>query len=260
MQPELLEQVLQQTGKYIHTVQLYFQGEPTLNHFLPDLVRVCSKYRVVSILSTNAQCIDAMYAEKIVEAGLNRIIISLDGITQESYEQYRVGGKIQRVFDAVKYLRNAKDKFGADIDIVLQCLRLSTNEHEWNELKNKYKLLGADKLEFKTAQVDISDGSDDYSLLPLDSRYSRYIKGNDGAIRRKKQLHNRCFRLWSGCVINVSGEVLPCCFDKSSHFVFGQLSADFTFSNCWFSPMALAFRRRILTDRQSISICNNCTE
>ena len=147
------ERVLEQIKPCAHTIQFYFQGEPLLHKDLPQMIVEAHEAGLYTIVSTNAQAMTYEMAEALVGAGLNRIIVSMDGLTEASYSVYRVGGKLDQCKAALRWLRQSKIKHQtSNIIIELQCLRLRTNEHEWTEFKKQYKALGADRLVFKTAQ------------------------------------------------------------------------------------------------------------
>jgi radical SAM protein with 4Fe4S-binding SPASM domain len=65
--------------------------------------------------------------------------------------------------------------------------------------------------------------------------------------------------MWSGSVINTQGQVLPCCFDKSSQYSFGNIQEN-TFQNNWQNEKAMDFRANILQNRKQFEMCRNCTE
>ncbi|MCM1035370.1 MAG: radical SAM protein [Paludibacter sp.] len=254
---ELLQKVLDENALFMHTVIFHFQGEPLLNKHLPQLVRRAKSYRIYTMLSTNGQAVDAAMAEQLVSCGLDKIIVSIDGFTQSSYEAYRVGGSLQRALDAMRYLHACKVAQKASIEIELQCLRLRSNEQEWEWVQKHYKELGADRLVFKTAQFyDYEQGN---PLMPSDERYCRYRKDKTGKYRLKKKQKNRCWRLWSGCVVDVDGNVLPCCFDKDRQYVLGNLFTS-SLEDIWQGSAAMSFRRNLLQHRKEIDICTNCTE
>ena len=254
---ELLQKILDEVGASLLTIIFHFQGEPLLNKRLPALVSMAHGRGIYTMLSTNAQLLTQEYARQLVGSGLDRIIVSIDGFTEQTYNQYRVGGSLQKALDGLKFLRQAKDNSNADITIELQCLRLKSNESQWKWLRNNYKNLGADCLTLKTAQFyNYRNGN---PLMPSDKRYNRYRRNRDGVYERRKPYHRRCLRLWSGCVIDAKGNVLPCCFDKQGKYVFGNLN-DKSFRDIWFGSKANAFRRDILVKRSKIDICRNCTE
>ena len=134
-------------------------------------------------------------------------------------------------------------------------LRLSSNEHEWQWIRQHYRTLGATRLVFKTAQLyDYQNG---HPLMPSDERYSRYKKGEDGKYHLNRQHKRSCYRLWSGCVVTTMGEVLPCCYDKAGEHAFGSLLEQ-TIEQVWHNKNANDFRRQVLLNRHAISICQEC--
>ena len=91
-------------------MQFYFQGEPLLNKDLPQMIREAHEAGLYTIVSTNAQALTPQMAEALVQAGLDRIIISMDGLTEETYSAYRIGGSLEQCKKAVAYLQKAKNK------------------------------------------------------------------------------------------------------------------------------------------------------
>ena len=255
MSEEIWQRVLREAVPYAHTIQFYFQGEPLLNKRLPQMIAQAHEQGLYTIVSTNAQALTPEYAEALVKAGLNRIVISMDGWTDESYNAYRIGGNLQRCKDAIRWLKDAKNKFQISnfkFQIELQVLRLRTNEQEWNTFRRNYKSLGADRLVFKTAQLyNYTSG---HPLMPSNPRYSRYILGEDGSYHRRK-LPKRCFRVWSGVVVTTTGDVLPCCYDKAHAYAYGNIK-EHTLAELFASPKAQAFRRAAWIEQPDI--CKEC--
>jgi len=255
MSLDLFRKVLGEVKEYAHTMQFYFQGEPLLNKDLAQMIAEAHEAGLYTIVSTNAQAMTRELAEALVGAGLNRIIVSMDGLTQASYGAYRIGGDVEKAKAALRYLREAKKKLKIEdlrLQIELQCLRLKTNEQEWAELKRTYKALGADRLSLKTAQLyDYEKGHD---LMPSNPRYSRYEQGADGLFHRKKRTRG-CLRVWSGVVVTTTGDVLPCCYDKCHAFAYGNIK-DAPIAELFKNEKALAFRRAALNEQPKI--CQEC--
>ena len=260
---EVFRRVLAECRDTAWVMQFYFQGEPLLNKNLPQMIREAHEAGLYTIVSTNAQAMTQEMAQALVESGLDRIIISMDGLTDESYNAYRVGGSLDKCKEALRWLREAKSVCAlsaqrsvfcqrSGLIIELQVLRLRTNEHEWAAFKKQYKALGADRLVFKTAQLyDYANG---HPLMPSNPKYSRYVKGQDGLYHRRK-LSKGCFRVWSGCVITTTGEVLPCCYDKSHAYAYGNIM-NTRMRELFGNEKAIAFRQAAF--RQTPKICNEC--
>lgn len=240
----------------LHVI-LYFQGEPLLHPLLPEMIRYAHKAKIYTSLSTNAQLMNEKMAEKLVLSGLDKLIVSLDGTTQEVYETYRKEGNIKKVIEAVKILIQKKKELQSFTPMIeIQFLVLGTNEFQMKEMKKLAKELKVDRLVFKTAQLHNFENG--HPLMPQQLRYSRYKLNKNGKYQLKYAQPNRCWRLWSGAVVNVNGDVLPCCFDKSGKYSFGNVFQE-SFYQSWHSTEANNFRRNILHNRKQYEICLNCT-
>ena len=247
--------ILTQVQATAHTIQFYFQGEPLLNPLLPKMITRARESGLFTVVSTNAQALTRNMAHELVKSGLHRIIVSIDGFSEESYAAYRVGGDLHRALEGMQFLREAKAEYGSSICIELQVLRLRSNEHEWEWIRQHYRTLGATRLVFKTAQLyDYQHG---HSLMPTDERYSRYKKGEDGIYHLARPRRRSCYRLWSGCVVTTTGEVLPCCYDKAGDHAFGSLMEQ-NLEQVWHNKNADDFRRQVLQDSHAIPICREC--
>ena len=252
MSMDVWHRVLEQIAPYAHTVQFYFQGEPLLNKDLPRMIQEAHEQGLYTIVSTNAQAMTQELANALVVAGLSRVIVSMDGITQASYEAYRIGGDVAQCQKALTWLHEAKERLDSHLTIELQCLRLKTNEHEWKALRREYKRLGADRLSLKTAQLyDYENG---HPLMPSNERYSRYQKGDDGHYLLKPRAKG-CLRVWSGCVVTTNGEVLPCCYDKSHTHAYGNIMTT-PLAELFHGKKAEAFRHAALEEQPEI--CKQC--
>ena len=233
-------------------VQFYFQGEPLLNKDLPQMIKEAHEAGLYTIVSTNAQAMTQDLAQALVASGMDRIIVSMDGLSDETYNAYRIGGNLEKTKQALRFLRKAKNELSSSPIIELQCLRLKTNEHEWAQFKRQYKTLGADRLVFKTAQL--YDYTHSHPLMPSDKRYSRYVVGKDGVYHRRP-LHKGCFRVWSGAVVTTKGEVLPCCYDKTHAHAYGNIMES-SLKDLFGNEKATAFRKAALNEQPQI--CQEC--
>lgn len=250
--------MLDQMGKQLFYINYYFQGEPFLHpHFL-ELIQAANQRKIYTATSTNAHFINPIKAEKIVESGLDRMIISIDGLTQETYEQYRRRGKLEKVIEGTKYMIEAKKRLKSKTPhLIFQFLVVRPNEHEVDDVFELGKRLGVDEVRLKTAQLyDYKNGN---PLMPKNEKYARYKKMKDGTYKSKYSLSNHCWRMWSSTVLTWDGKVVPCCFDKDAKHVLGNvLQKDF--KKIWKAPVYQSFRKQVFTDRSAIDICKNCTE
>jgi len=256
---ELYKKILDELSPYLLNLILYFQGEPYLNNEIFKLIEYAAKEKkVFTTTSTNGHFLDSESAKKTVESGLDKLIISLDGTDQETYEKYRKNGNFETVIQSVKNIVTQKKELKSKTPlVVIQFLVFKFNEHQILEIKELCKDLGVDKLELKSAQI--YDFEYDTEFVPDNKKYSRYKKDISGKYKIKNKLKNKCRRLWEASVITNTGEVLPCCFDKDAKFSFGNISKD-SFREINNNKKAEKFRKDLLADRKQIEICKNCTE
>ena len=254
----LHKEMLNQLRKSVFYINYYFQGEPFLHPQFLDLIKQAKKAKIYTATSTNAHFIDENKALEIVNSGLDRLIISVDGLTQETYEQYRVHGKLEKVLEASKYLVKAKNKLNSKTPhLIFQFLAVRPNEHEIPHVFELAKEIGIDEVRIKTAQLyDYEHGN---PLMPENEKYSRYIRQNNGTYKIKGNPGNHCWRMWSGSVFTWDGKVVPCCFDKDAKHVLGSI-LERNFNDIWSSEKYKSFRKSVLKNRQEIDICKNCSE
>jgi radical SAM protein with 4Fe4S-binding SPASM domain len=257
LEPELNRSVIDQLKKQLTYITYYFQGEPYLNKDFTDMVSYATQHNIYSATSTNAHYLTDENCKKTIESGLSRLIISIDGVKQESYGKYRIGGSLEKVIEGTKNIVKWKREMKSKTPFIMwQFIVFGHNEGEIEEIQQLAKEVGVDHLALKTAQVyNFESGSD---LLPKNPKYSRYIK--DGlAYKIKSGLLNHCWRMWHACVITWDGKVVPCCFDKDGEYRLGELNQT-SFQNIWRSEGYERFRKLILKSRKNIDICKNCSE
>ena len=295
MNPVFFRTVIDQLSPELAWLNLYFQGEPYLNPHFFDLASYARSKGIYVSSSTNGHFLDKQNAEATVKSGLNRLIISVDGTDQQTYESYRIGGSLTKVVEGIKHLAQARKKAGSRYPkIIVQFLVLKSNERQVGDIRKLGIEWGADKVEIKTAQFnDYEQGN---PLMPAEGKYTRYrmqdarsvmqdagcgmkvegmkvegmkvegmkdegMKGVGSGMRYgiKNGLPNHCFRMWSGCVVTWDGKVVPCCFDKDATHLLGELNKE-SFMTIWKGKEYNIIRRKIMKERKTIAICRNCTE
>lgn len=239
-------------------LNFYFQGEPFLHPEICKAIRQAQQAGVFTSTSTNGHFLTTTLSEEIVLSGLDQLIISVDGTSQDTYQQYRIGGQLEKVLQGIKHLVEAKTKYNSQTPyIIFQFLVVKNNVHQMMDARKLSKELGCNEIRFKTAQIyEYAGGS---ALIPESEVYSRYQKQKDGRYKIKNKLMNHCWRLWNAPVITWDGRVVPCCFDKDAQHVMGNVQSE-GFVQIWKNKSYAKFRLKLLKSRKNIEICKNCTE
>lgn len=252
MHKDLFEKIISELSSYLYNVNLYFQGESMMH---PQFFRILASCRNIhTTLSTNGHFLTGKNAEEIVRSGLNKLIISLDGMDKTSYSSYRVNGDFDLVTEGIKNIAEARKRNSSQLKVVIQFLVNRTNETQIQAVKKFAADMDA-SLHLKSMQIIDEDSFE--SWLPAISRYRRYKK-NGTEYEIKNNLPDRCARLWFNPVITWDGKVIPCCFDKDADYSMGDMNEE-PFSEIWNGPKYRLFRKNLVTRRSAIRICRNCT-
>ncbi len=206
-----------QIAPYATNLFLYFQGEPTMHQQFAQMVEYASANGIYTATSTNGHFIDSILAEKIVKSGLGKIIVSIDGYNQETYESYRVGGHLSKVLDAIRNLSDAKKRLGSKTPLIeAQTLVTRINEDGLQKVRDLAMEAGADAHYLKTMQIENQEDFDTFKTT-ID-KYSRYDSRN-----QLKKPVGFCSRAMNSAVISIDMDVLPCCYDKDAELKLGNL-------------------------------------
>jgi radical SAM protein with 4Fe4S-binding SPASM domain len=258
LENQFFRQTIDEMHKELLYLIFYFQGEPYLNPAFLDMVQYAASRKIYTATSTNAHYLTDENARKTVESGLDRLIISIDGTTQEVYEQYRVGGRLDKVLAGAKNIVKWKKTLKSSKPfVVFQFLVVKPNEHQIEDVKQLAKEVGVDDVWFKTAQIYDYE-KDPNQLITTIDKYSRYKKKGD-VYEPKNKLANHCWKLWHANVITWDGLVVPCCFDKDAQHQLGNLK-EMSFRETWNNESYKMFRKQLMNSRKNIDICSNCSE
>jgi len=245
---------IKDTGFYI---QLYFQGEPFINKELFPMIKYARENKIYTSISTNGILLKKETVNKILELPPDKIIFSIDGLDEETYQNYRYGGTFREAERGLKLLLNEKKKRKLKKPYVeFQFIVMKQNEHQIDDVKRYGKKIGVNKVTLKTMQVTSLESAEYF--LPVDKKFSRY-KIENGKLILKNKLKNRCFALWRTSVITWDGRIAPCCFDKDVKYELGRINGK-NFEDIWNNENFHLFRKQILKNRKAVDICRNCTE
>jgi radical SAM protein with 4Fe4S-binding SPASM domain len=259
LEKDFFTRTIDEIHKELLYLIFYFQGEPYLNPDFLNMVKYASDKGIYTATSTNAHYLNDEAAKRTVESGLDRLIISIDGTTQDVYEQYRVGGNIDKVIAGAKNIVKWKKELNSKTPFVFfQFLVVKPNEHQIEDIKRLAKEVGVDEVRFKTAQVYDYE-TDPNNLIPTIDKFSRYKKNANGSYTAKNKLANRCWKMQHANVITWDGLVVPCCFDKDAMHQLGNLKNQ-SFKEVWKNDNYKQFRRELMKSRKNIDICANCSE
>jgi radical SAM protein with 4Fe4S-binding SPASM domain len=248
----LYRKVMSEIEPYLLWLNLYFQGEPMMHPEFFSFLSVRTKCR--KTVSTNGHFLTPENAYKLVGSDLSKLIISLDGMNSPVYNAYRSGGDFEKVIEGIQNVAKARKQNRSSMDMEIQFLVSRKNEHQI-PLARKYAREIKASLRLKSMQINSREEIGEW--LPEQERFRRYEPVN-GTYKIKSSLPDRCPRLWFNPVVTWDGKVVPCCFDKNAEHVMGDLNEE-SFREIWNNQKFINFRQKIISDRSSVAMCNNCT-
>ena len=221
MDYDLFTKVVDQIKHSCLWLTLYSWGEPFLNLRIHEYVAYAHKQKIATIISSNLnKPLTPEMAEQVINSGLDVMIVSLDGVTQDVYEVYRVTGHLDRVLDNLRLLNEKKQELGSNTPYIeWQFIVMKQNEHQLEEAKVLATQLGVDSLVFK--KVDFPHGENDSAEAErwLPRELLEYLRKAPFS-KPYSEDGQACWRLWRTAVINWDGGFAPCCYltDKTEDF------------------------------------------
>jgi len=269
---ELYKSLIDEIGDYLFDIELYNWGEPLLNKQTPEFIRYAKSKEIKVVVHTNLSIdLSDEYIRNLVRSGLDKLIASVDGATQETYEKYRRGGNLSLVRNNMQRIQAEKRALGFKTpEVIWKFLVFRHNEHEITTVRTTYKDWGADG-------VIIGGGWVDYNMLEVGLAYSsipEYAPSSEGQAQpRTKTDHKRrpprCSFLYECLTLNSDGSVSPCCAVGDENDDFAKYSPSGGFFSAWnsdkfrtarslFSKPEILWARKDKPDNDVINVCQRC--
>lgn len=191
-------------------VELANSGEAVLNRELPEILRIAHEAGVVTEINQGVNLNHASPAviEALVRYQVARVRVAVDGVTEATYQAYRIGGRLRSVLKNVEAINEAKRRWRSSLPhLVLQFVVFGHNEHELPHARVLARMLGME-LQFR---LNWSAGS-----YPVANH--EQVRRSAGFADREEFLSQRgrhycgsqCLDLWLGPQINWDGKLLGC--------------------------------------------------
>lgn len=253
------EAIMDKLGPYAIHVDLVNWGEPFLNNELCEMVKYAKQFHADVKIDSNLSVFSEEIARKLVAAGLDKIVVSIDGITQETYSKYRRGGNFKAVMDNLKLLLKVRKQMHSKKPyITWQFLVFKHNEHEIEHVKSIGAKLGVNHVGITKAFIGDKD------WIPLNPEYSNYNKEqikDDLTFEHFKKRYSFCNWPWEAIAFNTNASVSSCCSVEDAKDDFGAFF-DQPFEEVWNSERFMAAREHIAKSTQPLTdshnICLRC--
>jgi MoaA/NifB/PqqE/SkfB family radical SAM enzyme len=186
-----------------------FSGEPTMNKALPEMVAYSHENGHDTYLSTNATKLTVEMAEALINAGLARVNLCMDGFSKEAQESYRVNSDFDEVKANIEMFLETRERLGAQNPIcVLQTLLTGYSENQMDEMTEWARGAGFDRIRFKTFSI----GS--HSTPEQKREFSRFLPKKKEFLRHPvAKTRTLCSVPLTQAVVFWNGDLGLCCID-----------------------------------------------
>lgn len=215
---------------YLFEAYLHNWGESLLNKEVFKMVAHAQANNVGTNISSNLSETTSADIDALLDSGLEYLIVSLDGTTQESYSKYRVRGKFEKVMDNMAEIIRRRNKRKLKNPVVeWQFIVMRQNEHQIEEANIIAKKVGVDLLRFIPVGMPY-DTVDRKGVA--EEWFPRSVAGREFAPEGVEQQFGQankpspCFYLYRSMVVNPDGGVAPCCVVDKKDGDFAQLPAE----------------------------------
>jgi MoaA/NifB/PqqE/SkfB family radical SAM enzyme len=262
MAPALFERIVDEVRDYALLLLFWDWGEPFLHPDACDMIRYARQAGLRVVASTNGHVFAGpRHTERVVSSGLDVLVFSVDGITQETYQHYRAAGKLDEVIEGIRNVVEARRRAGAETPFVnLRFIVMRHNEHELPRLRDFAASLGVDALTLRKfhavpdrrmrsrwAEADFVPTQREYQLPVL----------TPGTLEPMRTRSNPCRNLWNCPTLHWNGAVCSCFMDWSESRPLGVFGPQ-SLREIWYGEAYRDLRTRFRRNWSTAPLCGEC--
>lgn len=224
----------------VYSIKFNWRGEPSINPFLPEAISYAKNRGILEVaMNTNGLPKDEDMFIKCVDSGIDRIIFSVDGHSEQTYKSVRVGGDYSiLIYNINRLIEYKKNNNLIKPFIRVQMVRSKINEHEVEDYLSYW---GTNVDDVRISDVMNRGQGDKLSV------------GDQITIGR-----TRCPQPFQRLIIARNGMISPCCGDWGQDFVVGDIS-DSSILDVWNGDKLNNFRKmQNDVNLDNIEPCKDC--
>jgi MoaA/NifB/PqqE/SkfB family radical SAM enzyme len=203
------------------------------------MIEACTDRNILTLCSTNGHYLQTLDdALKVVDAGLTKMIIAMDGSTQEIYQAYRKRGDIEKVKRCAALIEEAKSLRGSRLPYTnLRVVVTRHTEEDLHEIKKLAKELGVNMFSYK----DVDPQGFPEKVEEYRPSYGSLFPFGDNIFKRRRRTLLSCIFPLRQPTIFWDGTVVGCEYDYDLESPWGKIGEK-SFTQIWNNPKALDLR------------------
>jgi pyruvate-formate lyase-activating enzyme len=207
--PSIVQGLAEELGPYLISAHLYNWGEPLLHPKIASMVDMFHSRGIFTAISTNLNAGGKQVLEDLCSAGLDYLVVSISGASQEIYEQYHRTGKLASVVENTRHLVEYKKRKHAKNPIIeWKFLAFRHNLQDVESTRKLARELGVDVFRY------VHGGGPDEARVQGKEDSGHYIS------------EKFCHQLWHAVVLQSDGGIAPCCYLFFKKDDLGEYSGD----------------------------------
>jgi radical SAM protein with 4Fe4S-binding SPASM domain len=246
---ELFAKIVEESSKFASKLILQNRGEPLMHKNIVDMVSMANQAGLNTVFHTNASMLNEEVGGKLIDAGLNSMIISFNGETDVIHNQVSGSNFFEKSLNnTINFLKLMKKKQSSSPYVEIQVMKFEGEQGEsgrfeiGKEFKDKFRDLPVKAVKSIWA-INRSGETKKNSLLNINFTQKKYMP---------------CRWIWSSIVVNWNGRVFPCCMDFNEDFPLGDVNTE-SIIDIWNNEKMQNLRKK-LCDRKykEIPLCAEC--
>jgi len=238
----LFEKIMKDNYKHFWKVYLMYGGESLLHPKFPQMIRLCKELGIwQTFLHTNGTLLTEELSYKLIEAGLDNMIISFDGDDKETYEKLQKGANFEKTIENIKTFLKVKKKLGSTKPFtsikMIQSLVDQSSSVDSGFVKNFEKL----PLNLIYFEKLLAQGEYGKKLLK-DSRWK--VFNYERLEQQNVKDYFTCYNIYSEVVVNCQGKVIRCCMDQECYHEVGDLGRE-KIKDIWNNKAFMSIRENL---------------
>jgi radical SAM protein with 4Fe4S-binding SPASM domain len=255
MEWDTFTRTIDEVAPYAYEVNLHNWGESLLHPRIFDMIEYVNSKNIATNMSTNFNRASDDKIDNLIKSGLEYLILSIDGITQDTYVKYRVRGNVNKVLGNVEKLIQRRKELGSRTPFIeWQFIVFEHNAHELEAARKMAYEMGVDR--FRVIPPGIPFASKEPEKLKDDW----FLKDDEGRVEAfQGDVPSSCFYLYRSMTTNPDGGTAPCCIVYGDKNDFGDFKTQ-SLSDIWNNQKYQSARSLFKKGGRAVepTICDGC--
>jgi len=224
-------------------IQLFYVGESLLHPRILEMLRHLKQNNFRVHLATNTTLLNEKMAYGLINAGLDFITFSFEGVDKETYESIRIGANYESALENILGFLRIKDKEKTNIHIAIEIIEMNATKDKIPVFADRFKGLPVDEIRIKPFLG-----------------WAGTVGYNKIAVKPSGRTNYPCNRPWRMLAITWDGLFLPCCVDARREYIMGDAHND-SVADIWNGEKMQDIRKKLKNgEYNEVELCKNCSD